>query len=240
MAIFEEKYGDTVRVLSMRAHRHASVELCGGTHARRTGDIGMFKLVTDRAIAAGVRRVEAVTGFNTLREVRAEERALAPLLKLLASDAHGAAAKLEKLIADEKALEKKLADAEKKLALAGSSGGGGVDSMIANARQFAGFRALSVRVDIADAAALRELADQLRDKLGDAVVLVGSAAGGKASLVLTVSKSLTGKLKAGELIKPLASVIGGSGGGRPDMAQAGGTNLDALDGALAELYARLG
>jgi alanyl-tRNA synthetase len=242
MAIFEEKYGDVVRVLSMDAGRYKSVELCGGTHARRTGDIGMFRIVTDKAIAAGVRRVEATTGLNTLRETRAENRAVVPVLRALNVDVAGLGPKVDKLLADERALEKKVADLEKKVALGGGAGGGksGIDAMLEGAREISGAKVLAVRSPIGDAGAMRELADTLRDKLGDAIVLVGGEAGGKAMLVLTVAKSLTSRFKAGELIRPIAALVGGSGGGRPDMAQAGGTETSKLDAALAELYARLG
>jgi alanyl-tRNA synthetase len=247
MAIFEEKYGDTVRVLTMDAGKHKSVELCGGTHARRTGDVGLFRVTSDRAVAAGVRRIEATTGLNTLREARTLERALGPVLKALAADTASLGPKVEKLVADGRALEKKLAEAEKKLVLGGGAGGGGtgggasgVDAMLAQARAFDGFKALALRADVADAGTLRELAETLRDKLGDAIVLVGAAHAGKASLVLAVSKSLTSRFKAGDLIRPIAAIVGGSGGGRPDMAQAGGTEVAQLDAALAELYVRVG
>ena len=244
MAIFEEKYGDTVRVLTMDAGRYKSVELCGGTHARRTGDLGLFRLASDRAIAAGVRRIEATTGLNTLRDVRHHERALSPVLRALSADASSVQQKVERLLLDQRALEKKTAELEKKLALGGAAsdagGSKGVDAMLASARAFEGYKALAVRADLADAGSLRELADTLRDKLGAAIVLVGGAQGSKAQLVLTVSKGLTARFKAGELIRPIAAMIGGTGGGRPDMAQAGGTDVGKLDAALAELYARVG
>jgi len=243
MAIFEEKYGDTVRVLTMDAAPlpYKSVELCGGTHARRLGDIGLFRITSDKAIAAGVRRIEATTGLNTLAVVRETERAMQPVLKALAADSTTVASKVEKLIADERTLQKKINELEKKIALGGGSGGkSGIDTMLDGAKTFAGFKALAVRSEIGDAGALRELAETLRDKLGDAIVLVGATTGDKASLVLTVSKSLTARFKAGELIRPIAAVVSGSGGGRPDMAQAGGTNPSKLDEALAELYTRVG
>ncbi len=241
MAIFEEKYGDVVRVLTMDAGTHKSVELCGGTHARRTGDIGMFRITSDKAVAAGVRRIEGTTGLHTLHEAQAEARAVGPALALLDASPADLAPKIEKLLAHEKALQKKLAEAEKKLALGGGGGGkGGIDAWLAEAKTLQGAKVLAVRADLGDAGALRELADTLRDKLGgDAIVLVGAAQGAKASLVLTVSKSATARFKAGELIKPLAALVGGSGGGRPDMAQAGGTDPSKLDEALAELYRRL-
>jgi alanyl-tRNA synthetase len=155
--------------------------------------------------------------------------------------------KVEKLLADGRALEKKLAELQKKIALggggataAGGSGASGLDAMLAQARTFGDFKALAIRADVADAGTLRELADTLRDKLGNAIVLVGAATGGKASLVLTVSKTLTSRFKAGELIRPIAALVGGSGGGRPDMAQAGGTDPSKIEAALGELYARVG
>ena len=243
MAIFGDKYGDVVRVLTMDAGRYKSVELCGGTHAGRTGDVGMFRIVADKAIAAGVRRIEATTGFNTLREARLHERAMAPVLKALNADATTVQAKVDKLLGEQRALEKKIVELEKKLALGGGSTaaqGGGVEAMLASARSFDGYKALAVRADIADAGALRELADSLRDKLGDSIVLIGAAQGAKATLVLTVSKSLTSRFKAGDLIRPIAAIIGGSGGGRPDMAQAGGTEVGKLDQAIAEFYSRIG
>ncbi|MBI2392132.1 MAG: alanine--tRNA ligase [Deltaproteobacteria bacterium] len=248
MAIFEEKYGDVVRVLTMDAGRYKSVELCGGTHARRTGDIGMFRVTTDKAIAAGVRRIEATTGLNTLREAQKNDRAIAPVLRALNVELSALPAKIDKLLADERALEKKVAELEKKIALGGGVGGGksggGLEAMLDQARTLQGAKVLAVRSPIGDAGALRELADTLRDKLAaqgeGAIVLIGAESAGKAMLVLTVSKSLTAKFKAGELIRPIAALVGGSGGGRPDMAQAGGTDPSKLDAALNELYARLG
>jgi len=241
MAIFEEKYGDVVRVLTMDAGRYKSVELCGGTHARRTGDIGMFRIVADKAIAAGVRRVEATTGLNSLRETRQLDRAVQPLLRTLNTDLATLPQKIDKLLADQRTLEKKVADLEKKIALGGGGGGKSpIDAMLDQVKTLQGAKVLAVRAPLGDVAALRELADTLRDKLGDSIVLVGGEAGGKAMLVLTVAKSLTAKFKAGELIRPIAALVGGSGGGRPDMAQAGGTDPSKLDAALNELYARLG
>jgi alanyl-tRNA synthetase len=234
MAIFEEKYGDVVRVLTMTKD---SVELCGGTHARALGEIGMFKILSDNGVAAGVRRVEAATGLNALRYVRdlvATTRQAAALVK---SSPHDLPEKIERVLADAKKLEKELADTKRKLAMGGGSGGGGgIDSYAASARELPFGKALSIKVDVPDGAMLRELAEKLRDKLGDSVVAVGSIAGPKAMLVVTVSKSLTDKFKAGELIKPIAQLVGGNGGGRPDMAQAGGTQVDKLDEALAKLY----
>ena len=234
MAIFEEKYGDVVRVLTMTKD---SVELCGGTHARALGEIGMFKILSDSGVAAGVRRVEAATGLNALRYVRETEATLRQAAALVKSSPHDLPEKIERLIADSKKLEKELADTKRKAAMGGGGGGGtGIDAWAAEARALPFGKALSIKVDVPDGAMLREVAEKLRDKLGDSVVAVGSVAGPKAMLVVTVSKSLTDKFKAGDLIKPIAQLVGGSGGGRPDMAQAGGTHVDKLDEALAKLY----
>jgi alanyl-tRNA synthetase len=233
MAIFEEKYGDVVRVLTMTKD---SVELCGGTHARSLGEIGLFKIVSEGGVAAGVRRLEATTGLNALAYVRDLEGSLRATARVVKSGVADVAEKVERLAAHEKQLEKDIADLKRKVAMGGGGGGGGIDEMIARARPIVGGRALAAKVDVGDPAMLRELAEKLRDKLGDAVVLVGSVNGPKASLVLTVSKSLTDRYKAGELIKSVAQIVGGSGGGRPDMAQAGGTDVGKIDDAMSRLY----
>ncbi len=238
MAMFEEKYGDVVRVLTMT---NDSVELCGGTHARALGEIGLFKIVSEGGLAAGVRRIEATTGLNALVYMRHVEGLLKTAAKSLKVNSADLPEKLDKILDHERALEKEVADLKRQVAMGGSgSSGGGIEAMIAGARDIPGGRAVSVRAPVADAATLRELADKLRDKLVDAVVLVGAVGAGKVSLVLTVSKSLLDRYKAGELIKRVAEVVGGSGGGRPDMAQAGGTQTDKLDEALATFYQLFG
>jgi alanyl-tRNA synthetase len=243
MAIFEEKYGDVVRVLTMTKD---SVELCGGTHARALGEIGMFKILGDVGIAAGVRRIEAATGMNALAYVRSIESTVKGAARLVKAGPNDLPEKIEHVLEQTKRLEKELAETKRKLAMGGSGGGaggdgggGGLDALAAKARALSFGKALSVRVDVDDAAMLREMAEKLRDKLGDAVVLVGAAPPGaaKAMLVCTVSKSLTDRFKAGDLIRPVAQILGGSGGGRPDMAQAGGTDVGKLDEALEKLYA---
>jgi alanyl-tRNA synthetase len=233
MAIFEEKYGDVVRVLTMTKD---SVELCGGTHAKRLGDIGLFKIVSETGIAAGVRRIEATTGKNTLEHLRRVEQLGANAARILGGTFLEVAERADKLAKERKALEKEIADLKRKLAM---GGGSGIDAELQKARDIPGGKALAMKADVTDAATLRELAEKLRDKLGNAVVLVGAASGDKAMLVLTVSKSLTDRYKAGDLIRPIAQMLGGSGGGRPDMAQAGGTDVSKIDEALASLYARL-
>jgi alanyl-tRNA synthetase len=229
MMIFEEKYGDVVRMLSMAE----STELCGGTHARATGDIGLFKITSEQGVAAGVRRILAVTGEGALAHVRELEAALADAARAAKTTPAALPDRIEKLLQHERALQKELEALQKKLA---SGGGSGVDGLLAQARDVAGVKVLGVRSAVTDRGALRELAEQLRDKLGDSVVLVGSEAEGKAQLVLTVSKSLTGRYRAGDLIRGIAEIVGGSGGGRPDMAQAGGTEIGRLDEAIESVY----
>jgi alanyl-tRNA synthetase len=230
MMIFEEKYGDVVRLLTMAE----SMELCGGTHARATGDIGLFKITGEQGIAAGVRRITAVTGEGALDYVRELEATLARAAKLVKTTPAALGEKLEKVLGHERALEKKVEDLERKLA---TGAGGGVEGLLGKARELGGVKVLGVRTPVADRGALRELAEKLRDQLGDSIVLVGSEADGKAQLVLTVSKSLTNRYRAGDLIRPIAEIVGGSGGGRADMAQAGGTDPARLDEAIEAVYA---
>jgi alanyl-tRNA synthetase len=235
VAIFEEKYGDVVRVLTMTKD---SVELCGGTHARSLGEIGLFKIVSEGGVAAGVRRIEAATGLNALRYVRDLEGTLKTAARAVKGSVADLGDKIEKLVERERQLEKDIAGLNRKLAMGGGggAGGGGIDEMLGLARSIPGGRALAAKVDVSDPATLRELAEKLRDKLGDSIVLLGAVNGSKASLVLTVSKALTDRYKAGELIKPVAQILGGSGGGRPDMAQAGGTEVGRIDEAMTRLY----
>jgi alanyl-tRNA synthetase len=228
MMIFEEKYGDVVRLLTMGD----SMELCGGTHARATGDIGLFKIVSEVGVAAGVRRILAVTGDGALAHLREVEDTLNRAAHAAKASAQALPDKIEKLLAGEKALQKQVEDLQRKL----MSGGGGFDALLGQARDVAGVKVLGVRTDVTDRAQLRELAEKLRDKLGESVVLVASEHEGKAQLVLTVAKPLLGRYKAGELIKGVAQIVGGSGGGRPDMAQAGGTEPARLDEAIESLY----
>jgi alanyl-tRNA synthetase len=231
MMIFEEKYGDVVRLLSMAE----SLELCGGTHARATGDIGLFKIVSEQGIAAGVRRIFAVTGEGALLHVRELESKIGEAARAAKTTPAALVERIEKLVQHERALEKQIGELERKLATGG--GDGGVDGLLAKARDVSGVKVLGVRTAVTDRGALRELAEQLRDKLGDSIVLVGSEAEGKAQLVLTVSKALTGRFRAGDLIRNIAGIVGGTGGGRPDLAQAGGTEVARLDEAIDSVYA---
>jgi alanyl-tRNA synthetase len=240
VAIFEEKYGDVVRMLTMTAD---SIELCGGTHARSLGEIGLFKITSEQGLAAGVRRIEATTGMNALSYVRWIETIANSAARTAGTGLKTLPERVEKLQQEKRQLEKDVADLKRKVALEAGTPqpgqpGQGV-SPSATARDIPGGKALAQRIAVADGATLRETAETLRDRLGSAVVLVGAANRDKAMLVLTVSKDLTSRYNAGQLIKDIAELVGGSGGGRPDMAQAGGANIDRLDEALESLYARL-
>ena len=234
-AIFEEKYGDVVRVLTMTKD---SVELCGGTHARALGDIGMFTIVSEAGVAAGVRRIEAATGLNALSVLRDQSRLLRDIAAATKSNAPRPRVEAITALNDRvKELEKERADLVRKLA---TGGGGGIDSFLAQAKEIGGVKVLGLKTEVADASALRELAEQLRDKLGEAsVVLIASAAAGKVQLVVTVSKSQIGRLKAGDLVRPIAQIVGGNGGGRPDMAMAGGSDATKIDEAVAAIYEKV-
>jgi alanyl-tRNA synthetase len=237
MHIFEEKYGDTVRMLTMTSE---VIELCGGTHARALGDIGLFKIQSEGGVAAGVRRIFAATGLNALHHVREADAELARARAIVKAQGSDLVDKLTRLVAHERELEKKVADVERKLLEGGSGGGGGggVDAWAAEARDLGGVKVLAKRVpDGTQAAALRDLAEKVRDKIGGAAaVLLASAAEGKAQLAVMITKEATARIKAGDLIKNVATVVGGRGGGRPDMAQAGGPDASKLDEAVAATY----
>ncbi len=231
MMIFEEKYGEVVRMLTMGD----SVELCGGTHVRATGDIGSFKIQSEQGIAAGVRRIVAVTGMPALAYAQELESRLQNLAEKLRGSPHEIIDKVTRLMEKTREQAREIEKLTRQLA---EGRDGGIEGLLAQAKTCGAIRVLSVRTEVTDKAALRELAEQLRDRLGDAVVLLGSVADEKAQLVLTVAKSLTNQYKAGELIREIAAVVGGSGGGRPDMAQAGGTMPEKLEQALSSLVAK--
>ncbi len=232
IGIFEEKYGEVVRMLRIGD----SLELCGGTHVHRTGDIGSFKVLSEAGIAAGVRRIEAATGMNALDYTIEVGRELARVAEALKSSPREVHDKVEKLLAQRKELQREIEQLKRKLV----SGGAGGD-LTAHARKVGDVTVLGTIVDVADPGALRELADKLRDKLAPAVIVLGAKASeDKVVLVCTVSKELTDRFKAGQLIKEVASIAGGSGGGRPDFAQAGGTQPGKLDAAVARVYELVG
>jgi len=224
MALFGEKYGDRVRVLSMGDF---SIELCGGTHVGRTGDIGLFKIVAESGVAAGVRRIEAVTGARALGWVEEGESRLAEVAELVKGARDNVDERVRQLIERSRRLEKELEQLKAKLA---SSQGA---DLAAQAVEVGGIQVLAARLDGADVKALRETVDQLKSKLGSAAVVLGASAGEKVTLIAGVTKDQTGRIKAGDLVNAVAAHVGGRGGGRPDMAQAGGDNPAALDGALA-------
>ena len=225
MALFGEKYGDRVRVLDIGSSR----ELCGGTHVERTGDIGLFKIVSEGGVAAGIRRVEAVTGENALAWVQQLEDTVNEAAAALKAPASELSAKLGQMLEQVKAAEKELARLKSKLAA--SQG----DDLAGQAVEVGGLRVLAASLDGADVKTLRETMDKLKDKLGSAAIVLAGVDGGKVSLIAGVTADATAKVKAGELVNFVASQVGGKGGGRPDMAQAGGTEPAKLPQALASV-----
>jgi alanyl-tRNA synthetase len=223
MALFGEKYGERVRVLRMGAF---STELCGGTHVGRTGDIGLFKIVSEGGISAGVRRIEAVTGAGALAYVAQEEARLAELGRLTGASAADVVDKVRALIERQRRQDKELETLKAKAA-AGATG-----SLVEQAVEIGGFKVLAARLEGIEPKALRESVDVLKQKLGDAVIVLAAAGDGRAALVAGVSGAARGKVKAGELVAHVAAQIGGKGGGRPDMAQGGGEDGPALLAAL--------
>jgi len=219
-AVFDEKYGATVRIVKMG---EMSMELCGGTHVERTGDIGLLKVVHESAIAAGVRRIEAVTGREALLHVQKAEEELKRTAGLFKAGHMEVYDRAEKLLKNVKELEKEIETLKGKLA-ANASG-----DLMSQVKEISGVKVLAVEVSIADAKTLRDFGDKLRDKLISGVILLGSKADDKALLLCMVTKDLASKFHAGNIIKELAPIVGGKGGGRPDMAQAGGTQPENLD-----------
>jgi len=224
MALFGEKYGDEVRVVSMGGK--FSVEFCGGTHVERTGDIGLFKIMSESGISSGVRRIEAVTGQGALALVAREEQTLKQLCDLVKANQEDLLDRVKQINASNKALEKELDQLKAKIASSAGS------DLASSAKDVAGIKLLACAVDDFDPKALRETVDQLKNKLGSAVVLLISTAGGKVSIVAGVSKDLTDRVKAGELANMVATQVGGKGGGRPDMAMAGGSDVAAVPVAV--------
>jgi alanyl-tRNA synthetase len=222
MMLFGEKYGDDVRVLDIGTSR----ELCGGTHVTRTGDIGLFKIVFEGGVAAGIRRIEAVTGRGALAHVQAQEARLARAAALLKAPVAEVEARIAQLQESARAAEKELARLKAKAA---ASAG---DDLASGAVDVKGAKVLAAALDGADAKSLRETIDKLKDKLGSAAIVLGSVADGKVTLIAGVTSDLTARVKAGELVNHVARQVGGKGGGRADMAQAGGTNPSGLPAAL--------
>ena len=227
-ALFGEKYGDEVRVLTMGVDRF-SVELCGGTHVTRTGDIGVFRIQSEAGVASGVRRIEAVTGLGALADIAKADQALADVCEVVKASPAAAAEKVSNLRKEVRDLEKQITQLKQKLAT-----GAGSD-LTANAVLVGDIKVLGTVVDGADASTLRDTLDHCKNKLSSGVVLLAAVDGDKISLVAGVTKDLTSKVRAGDVMKEFAGRVGGKGGGRPDMAQGGGTDVSALGSALADL-----
>jgi len=230
MALFGEKYDEKVRVVKMGPF---SIELCGGTHVNQTGDIGLFKIIGESGIASGVRRIEAVTGAAAIDHVQRQQQLLAEVAGLLKSDVSGIAGRIGQLQTQQKELEKALGAAKQKLA---SQQGA---DMLGQAVEINGVKVLISQLDGVEAKALRGMVDDLKNRMGEGIVVLGVTAENKVNLIVGVTKGLTGKVKAGELVNFLAGQVGGKGGGRPDMAQAGGDQPENLGGALDSVNAWL-
>jgi alanyl-tRNA synthetase len=225
MMLFGEKYGDEVRVLDIGSSR----ELCGGTHVQRTGDIGLFKVVAEGGVAAGVRRIEAITGDNALAYLQSLEGTVTQLAGALKSAPAEVPARLTQVLDQVRALEKELAALKGKLASAQG------DDLLASAVDVNGVKVLAAMLNGADAKALRDTMDKLKDKLKTAAIVLATVEGGKVQIAAGVTNDSLGKLKAGELVNFVAQQVGGKGGGKPDMAMAGGTDPTRLDAALASV-----
>jgi alanyl-tRNA synthetase len=209
------------------------MELCGGTHVRAAGDIGLFKIASEAGIAAGVRRIEALTGFGALdfvRQMEDEQRAIAALLK---SEAGNSRDRVEKLLARQRELQREIETLHAKLNAAASG------DLLSQAAELGGIKLLAVQVQVEDIKALRELSDTLKDRIGNGVIVLAADIAGKANLLVAVTKELSQTIKAGDIIKQIAPLVGGSGGGKPELAQAGGSQPDKLADALAAVKSLL-
>lgn len=230
-ALFEEKYGDRVRVVSLTEF---SRELCGGTHTARTGNIGLFKIVAESSIASGVRRIEALTGESALAFIQQTTRVLNNTAHLLKDKPRAVPARVKKMQTDIKSFEKEVEQLKTKLAAEAS------EASPEAAQSIDGIKVMAQKVSVDTPAALRNLADQLKNKIQSGIVVLGSIAGSKAMLIAVVTQDLTDRYHAGHIIKQVAAEVGGRGGGRPDMAQAGGDQPENLDKALAKAYEIIG
>jgi alanyl-tRNA synthetase len=227
MMLFGEKYGETVRVLDIGSSR----ELCGGTHVKATGDIGLFKIVSEGGVAAGVRRIEAVTGANALVYLQSLEDTVAQAAGALKAQPAELNARIQQVLDQVKALEKELSAAKGKLASAQG------DELLSQAVDVKGIKLLVATLEGADAKTLRDTMDKLKDKIKTAVIVLTAVDGDKVQIAAGVTADTVGKVKAGELASFVAGQVGGKGGGKPDMAMAGGTNPAALPAALASVRA---
>jgi alanyl-tRNA synthetase len=230
MALFGEKYGDRVRVVSVPGF---SLELCGGTHVRATGDIGFFIITEESGVAAGVRRIEALTGAGAAEKAQQQRRTLQAVLSVLNTAPEQAADAVQRLQADTRRLGREVEQLKMKLALGGSGGRENAAGDGEEPRDVGGVRLITRRVEGLEKGALRSLSDSLRERLGSGVVILASETDGKAALVVAITRDLTSRVHAGRLVKELAPLIGGGGGGRPDLAEAGGKDASGIDTLLA-------
>jgi alanyl-tRNA synthetase len=224
-ALFEEKYGDRVRVVSLSDF---SKELCGGTHTDRTGNIGVFKIIDESSVASGVRRIEALTGDSALAYIQQMQNILRDTAHLIKDKPEAVSHRVEKMLTELKSLEKEVDGLKAKIA----SSEADIDPDTIQAIN--GTKILVRKVMVEKPAALRDLADKLKDQLKSGIVVLGSTSGSKVLLISVVTKDLVDRYHAGAIVKQLAAIVGGSGGGRPDMAQAGGTHPEKLDEALGK------
>ncbi|RJP87116.1 MAG: alanine--tRNA ligase [Desulfobacteraceae bacterium] len=227
MALFEEKYGDVVRVITLDTF---SRELCGGTHTGLTGNIGLFKILSESSVASGVRRIEALTGAAALRHMQTVDKILHDASNLVKERPEGIIGRISALLTGQKALEKELEKIKSQLAARSA------DNLDEDIRMVNNIKVVAKKVEVETPAALRDLADKFKDKIGSGVVVLGAEKDGKALLIAIVTKDLLGKLHAGNIIKAVANEVGGGGGGRPDMAQAGGSKPEHLDSAMEKVY----
>jgi len=226
MALFGEKYGDQVRVVSVPGF---SMELCGGTHVSATGDIGFFAIVGESGVAAGVRRIEAFTGAGAVAWAQQQRASLAAMLETLHAPADQAVDAIEKLQGEAKRLARELSQAKTKLAMGGGASAGTSDEAV----DVGGVKLARRRVADLDKDALRNLADSLKGRIKSGVVVLASENDGKVQIVVAVTPDLTQKIKAGQIVKEIAPIVGGGGGGRPDFAEAGGKQPEKIDEMLA-------
>jgi alanyl-tRNA synthetase len=227
MALFGEKYGEMVRLVQVG---EASAELCGGTHTQRSGDLGLFKIISETGVAAGVRRIEAVTGAEAWKIVKQEEKELKAVSRAIKAQTGEVAEKIFRLLKQQKETEKALKDLQSKIA------GGHSKDLISQARSVKGIKIISTRVEVKDPKTLREMADRLKVQIQSGIILLGAQGDGKAMLTCVVTRDLAEKYPAQKLIKEIAHYVGGTGGGRADMAQAGGPNIEGLSQALEKIF----
>jgi alanyl-tRNA synthetase len=227
LALFGEKYSDTVRTVKVAS---VSMELCGGTHTQRTGDIGLLKIIGESSAAAGIRRIEALTGEEAITFIKQEEQTLRALTALLKTTPEEIVSKASKLLEENKRLQREVETVKQKMVTRGA------DTILSQVREIRGIKVLATRVEAQNPKTLRDIADRIKDQLHSGIIIVGGEGQEKAFLVVVVTKDLTPSLHAGNIIQEVAQGIGGSGGGRADMAQAGGKEKDKLDETLERAY----